>query len=281
MSRSYSVYLGRKCSSFILLNSNTEFVLTLSVATGRYWVKVLLIALKKDVLVGKVARDAFEPCGPRSRDKALVNPIRTPLKDWHGGFQTWSMEAAAFHFSTAADWTDVHFGKAHQWNELLQWGRSPRNRGCKRCSNTHQQIFLSVDRLTTDKRAGSASKQHGTEWSDSGNLRIFTSNGSSHLDLEKRGGQLGSSTSIGYVSIMSKKQRQDKLTDIQTATQENPAVVQKCTYCWTIKGLWDLFFLFVLRIALVWQISCTGCIHCWPLCISTAIMIKNDASDGT
>ena len=177
-----------------------------------------------------VSRCIFQLFGPQSGEKKL---LWTPLKDWHGGFQTWSMEAAAFH-RTAADWTDVHLERTHQWNELLQWERwtlrSSTNRGCKRRVDTHQQIFERT------------AEQHGTEWADLGNLRIFTSNGSSHLDLEKRGGQLISSTSIGYVSIMSEKQwRQDKLTDIQTATQVNPQVVQKCTYCWTIKGLWDFF----------------------------------------
>lgn len=47
-------------------------------------------------------------------------------------------------------------------------------------------------------------------WSDSGNVRIFTSNGSSNLDLEKQGGQLGSSTSIRHVSM--KKNNEDRWT---------------------------------------------------------------------
>lgn len=38
--------------------------------------------------------------------------------------------------------------------------------------------------LTKWFRGGCESEYHGTEWSDSGNLRIFTSNGSSHLDSE-------------------------------------------------------------------------------------------------
>lgn len=79
-----------------------------------------------------------------------------------------------------------------------------------------------------------ATEQHGTEWSNLGNLRIFTSNGGSHPGSEKRGGQLSSSTSIHYASIK-KMIKTDWLTDIHIATQVNLAVVQKCTYCWTIK----------------------------------------------
>lgn len=85
--------------------------------------------------------------------------------------------------------------------------------------------------------------------------------------LRKQGGQLSSSTSIHYVSITKKTMETDGLTDIQIATQLNPAVVQKCTYCWTIKRLWDFF---------VWEIF-TGWIKCWlfnSMCVWTVTTYK-------
>lgn len=60
--------------------------------------------------------------------------------------------------------------------------------------------------------------------------------------LRKRGGQLSSSTSIHYVFI--KKINGDRQSQQHPNCHTGkPPVVQKCTYCWTIKRLCRIFTL--------------------------------------
>lgn len=112
--------------------------------------------------------------GHRSRENKLRPCSST---GWHSGFQPWSMKLQ-FPILTELISTDQNSAAA-----AVGGGADPCTSTADDNSYTH--FSRSLRRLpTTWLWAGFVSEQHGTEWSDSGNLRVFTSNGSSHLHSE-------------------------------------------------------------------------------------------------